>query len=200
MIVNTIPLNEIERQYRVLRQTLSMHAMLRDEFAWKAKASEILLLACAVIFCVTTFASDDLYKLLGLVPSVSRIILGVASVVAFILSLTLMVVDFKGQAALHRQAVERWSNVLAKYRKHRNQDGTWPEEIRAELDFAYWEADRNSVKIPEQRFNRLKGRYLRKMAISELKSSCPGCPRLFLGFLLRYRDISKALRGVRTDK
>lgn len=200
MIVNSIPPNEIERQYRVLRQTLSIHAILRDEFAWKAKVSEIMLLACAVIFCATTFASDDLYKLLGLVPSVSRIILGVASVIAFIVSLTLLVIDFKGNAALHRQAVEKWSNVLAKYRRHRNEDGTWPEEIGAELDFAYWEADRNSIKIPERRFNRLKGRYLRKVAISELKSSYPGCPRIFLGCLLRYRDMIKALRGVHLDE
>ena len=198
--MTTIPLKEIDRQYRVLRQTLSMHAMLRDGFSWKAKVSEILLLACSVVFCATTFASDDLYKFFGLVPSISRVILGIASVIAFILSLTLMVVDFKGQAALHRQAVERWSDVLAKYRKRRNDDGTWPEDIRGELDFAYWEADRNSVKIPEQRFNRLKSRYLRKVAVSELKSSYPGCPRFFLVFLLRFQDTRKALRGVHTDK
>jgi hypothetical protein len=198
--MTTIPLKEIDRQYRVLRQTLSMHAMLRYGFSWKAKVSEILLLACSVVFCATTFASDDLYRFFGLVPSISRVILGIASVIAFILSLTLMVVDFKGQAALHRQAVERWSDVLAKYRKHRNDDGTWPEEVRGELDFTYWEADRNSVKIPEQRFNRLKSRYLRKVAISELKSFYPGCPKLFLAFLLRFQDTKKALRGVRTNK
>jgi hypothetical protein len=100
--MTTIPLKEIDRQYRVLRQTLSMHAMLRDEFSLKAKISEVLLLACAVVFCATTFASDELYKTLGLVPALSRTILGMASVIAFILSLTLMVVDFRGQAALHR--------------------------------------------------------------------------------------------------
>lgn len=72
----SVPLKEIERQYRVLRQTLSMHAMLRDEFAWKAKASEILLLACSVIFCATTFASDSLYKYVGLIPEISRILWG----------------------------------------------------------------------------------------------------------------------------
>ncbi len=198
--MTTIPLKEVDRQYWVLRQTLSMHSMLRDEFSWKAKASEILLLACSVVFCATIFASDDLYTFFGLVPSISRVILSIASVMAFVLSLMLMVVDFKGQAALHRQAVERWSEVLAKYRKHRNDDGMWPEEVRAELDNAYWEADRNSVKIPERRFNRLKSRHLRKVAVSELKSSYPGCPRLFLKLLLRFQDTKKALRGVHTDK
>lgn len=111
-----------------------------------------------------------------------------------------MAVDFKGRTALHREAVERWSEVLAKYRKHRKEDGTWPEEIRGELDSAYWEADRNCTKIPERRFNRLKARHLRKVAISELKSSYPGCPRFLLGFFLSYRDTVKVLHHIRSSK
>lgn len=185
---------EIDRQYRVLRQTLSMHSMLRDEYAWKAKLSKISLLGCSVIFCVTTLASDDLYKTFSIVPSGGHIILGIASVVAFILSLMLMIIDLKGQAALHRQAAERWSDVLAKYRKFRNEDDTWPEAVRTDLDFIYWEADRYSVKIPANRFNGLKSRYLRELAVSELKSSYPGCPILFLNIFVRYRSIMDVLR------
>ena len=192
--MTSISSREIDREYRVLRQTLSMHSMLRDEFALKAKFSDILLLACTVVFCATTFASDELYNAFGLVPKISRLILGIASIIAFILSLTFMIVDLKGQAALHRQAVERWSDVLAKFRKYRNEDGTWPEDIRNELDFAYWEADRNSIKIPDHRFNHLKSRYLQKVAISELQTSYPGCPRLCLHCLLRYQDTIKAIK------
>lgn len=194
MIMANIPLKEIERQFRVLRQTLSMHATLRDQFSWEAIASEIMLLTCSVIFCATTFANDNLYLLFGLVPNSSRVILGVASVIAFILSLMTIVVDFKGKAALHRRAFEIWSDVLSDYRKFRSEDGTWPDEVRSELNCSYWEADRNSTKIPEKRFNRLKSRYLIKIAISELKSSYPGCPRLFLYLRFRFVDTRRALR------
>jgi hypothetical protein len=102
-----VALKETERQYRVLRQTLAMHAILRDGFAWKAKAAEILLLVCAVVFCATTFASDELYRTFHLAPSVGRVILGIASITAFTISLALLVVDWKGRSALHHQAAER---------------------------------------------------------------------------------------------
>jgi len=191
---------ETDRQYRVLRQTLSIHAMLRDEYACKSKILEIQLLVCSVIFCATTFASDELYSFFGLNPATSHIGLGVASVAALALSLVLMIMDYKGHAALHREAVVRWGAVLAEFRKNRSEDGTWPEEIREELNHAYWEADRNMVKIPEKRFNRLKSRYLRKVAVSELKSSYPGCPRFLLSVLFRYRDTKKFLRETGSTK
>jgi hypothetical protein len=198
--MDTVALKEIERQYRVLRQTLSMHAMLRDEFAWKAKAAEIILLACSVIFCATTFASDELYQSLNLAPTAARVFRGIASIVALIMSLAVLILDWKGYSALHRQAAEQWSEVLAKFRNSWSDDCTWPEDIRSELSSAYWKAARNLVKIPERRFNGLKARYLRKVALSELKGSYPACPRLLLGILLWSRDTVSAVREIWTNK
>jgi hypothetical protein len=194
--MDTVALKEIERQYRVLRQTLSMHAMFRDRFAWRAKAVEVLLLACSVIFCATTFASDGLYRTFHLAPNLGRIVPDITSVIALMLSLALLVLDWKGQSALHRQATERWSEVLAKFRKNRSDDGSWPEDIRSELCSAYWEAARNLVEIPERRFNGLKARYLRKVAISELKSLYPGRPALLLSVILWSRDTVNAVREI----
>jgi hypothetical protein len=192
----SVALKETERQYRVLRQTLSMHAMLRDGFARKAKAAEILLLACSVVLCATTFASDELYQTFGLAPAVGRVIRGIASVAVFALSLSFLALDWKGQSALHREAAKRWSEVLAQFRDSWRDDGTWPEEIRLDLNSAYWEADRNSVRIPERCFNILKARYLRKVAISDLKSTYPGCPRLLLEILLWSRDTVNAVKEI----
>ena len=193
--MSKVSLEEIKRQYRVLRQRLSMHAMLRDGFTFKAKSAQILLLACAVVLCATTFASDDLFELLGFEAATSQITLGIASAGAFLFSLTLLIVDWEGQAARHRDAAIQWTEVLQKFRRCRNSDGSWPEELRSGLDSAYWEADRYSAKIPERRFNGLKGRYLRKVAISELKSSYPGCPGVILSLMIRWQHTAKALRN-----
>jgi len=195
-----VSLKETERQYRVLRQTLSMHAMLRDEFAWKAKGAEILLLTCSVIFCATAFAADELYLTLGVSPRLSRIVLGIASVLAFVLSLSLLTLDWKGQSALHRKAVEQWSEVLKKFRECRNEHGTWPEEMRQDLNDAYWEADRMLVKIPEKRFNELKTGHLRKVALSELKDIYPNCPKMIIRLLLVGRDAVRAAKEIRAAK
>ncbi len=191
--MNSLSKKEIERQYRVLRQTLEIHAMLRDEYSLKAKISKIILLLCSVVFCATTFASNQLFETLGLSPEVCRSLLGISSVMAFAFSIVLMVFDWSGKSAQHRDAVERWSNVLEKFRRHRTDEGTWPESILDSLSTAYWEADRNSVSIPSNRFIRLKSRYLRKVSISELKSSYPACPRLVLLPVLFFRDSYHAI-------
>ena len=184
----------MERQYRVLRQTLEMHAMLRDEYSLKATISQILILLCSVVFCATTFASDQLFETLNLSPGISRTLLGIASVTAFAFSLVLMVFDWRGKSAQHREAVERWSVVLEKFRRNRTNERTWPDSIHDSLSKAYWEADRNSIKIPNNRFNGLKSRYLRKVSISKLKSAYPICPRLVLFFILFFRDSYRAIR------
>lgn len=192
--MNSVSNKEMERQYRVLRQTLEMHAMLRDEYSLKATISQILILLCSVVFCATTFASDQLFETLNLSPGISRTLLGIASVTAFAFSLVLMVFDWRGKSAQHREAIARWSAVLEKFRRNRTNERTWPDSIHDSLSKAYWEADRNSIKIPNNRFNGLKSRYLRKVSISKLKSSYPICPRLVLFFILFFRDSYRAIR------
>ena len=184
---------EIERQYRVLRQTLEMHAILRDEYSLKVKISQVVILFCSVIFCATTFASDQLFIIFKLPPELSRTLLGIASILAFAFSLVLMIFDWSGKSAQHREAVDRWSALLEKFRRYRGKDGSWSGPVLDRLSAAYWEADRNSVKIPNKRFNSLKSRYLRKVAISKLKSSYPACPNIILFFILFFKDSYNAI-------
>ena len=171
-----------------------MHAMLREEFARKAKASEILLLFCSVIFCATTFADKELYAIFSLPPEAIRMTLGIASVATFALSLSFLILDWKGGAARHGEAMSNLTHALSKFRKYRGEEKKWPEEVHKELDSSYWEADRNSPPIPEERFVQLKARYLRKVRLSELKDSYPGCPSLILSSIVRIRDTMNAFR------
>lgn len=185
---------ETERQYRVLQQTLSAHTTLRDGYTAKAKAAEILLLVCATVFCATTFAGEGFYEDLGVSLQIGRLVLGIVSVLAFASSLVILVVDWKGSAARHSEAADKWSTALEEFRKLRTGDGSWPEEARATLNAAYWEADRNSTNIPERRFNRLKARHLQKVEVSRLISRHPGCPPLILSSMVRLRSVRRALR------
>ena len=197
--MNTISNQEIERQYRVLRQTLEMHSMLYEEYRLKATFSKILLLFCSVIFCATAFASDQLYLTLNLTPEISRIILGIASVLAFCFSPILFILDWQGKSVQHKDAIEKWSNVLKEFRKRRKDNKTWSEYDSNILSEAYWEADRNTVIIPNRRFNGLKSRYLRKVEMSKLKSSYPACPRLFIFFIIIFRDTWCAIHKIKKN-
>ncbi len=186
--------NEIARQYRVLKQTLSMHSDLRDEFIFKSRVAEIVILVCSVILCSVTFASDDFYHTLGIVPGQGRVVMGIASVAVFAFSLALIVLSWNREAAQHAEAAKRWSDVLQRFRATRLEDKSWPSQVWAELSGLYWQADKFSVDIPGRRFNTLKARYLRKLLISRLKSKHPGAPHFILWLLIRIRHASRVLR------
>ena len=189
--------HEIKRKYRVLGQTLGMHAQLRERFLLKARIADVVLLICAVVFCATTFAEGQLFEFLGLPTESSRVILGIASIGVFTASLISMLVDWKGCAARHAEAVKKWSGVLEKFREARSGEGSWAKADEQELSRLYWEAARNTTPIPELMFNGLKARYLMKVRMSTLISERPGCPRFFLWLLIRGTATAGAIDDLR---
>src|SRR5713226_2437393 len=143
---------ELSRKFRVLDQTLSMHTILRDRYAHRALAVDLLLLACSVVFCASAFASDAVLSHFGHPPDEIRYLLRFFAILAFMLSVLSLRVDWKGKSSSHRDAVAKMSRALASFRNHRADDGTWPPECLAELDDVYWEAMNNSVPVPDALF------------------------------------------------
>ena len=174
-----------------------MHATLRDENAFRAKIAEIVLLIASTVFVSTTFAGDDLYGFFGLAPRTGRIILGMASVVAFAASVATLSADWRGTAARHAAAFSNFSDVLELFRRERLPDGSWPATRIADLQNAYWSANRHSAPVPEASFNRLKGKHLRKATLSQLLDDFPWCPRPILALALRWREARSAWRRIR---
>jgi len=194
LIILPVSQRELTRQFRVLRQTLSMHTMLKDRYKKLAVTIDIILLACAVVFCVTTFASDDVFSLMGLSAENVSFVLGVASILAFFVSLVTLRVGWKGKAALHREAEQKLTNALQLFRELHRDDGTWPQDRSSNLHRAYWEAMKNTIDIPEKKFVGLKSRHLRKVQISKMLDDLHGCPVFILRLILLYRSIKKILR------
>jgi hypothetical protein len=185
---------EISRKFRVLDQTLSMHTFLRDRYARFGLFVDLLLLACAVVFCATAFASDEVLSYLGPAPQQIRYLLRAFSVIAFMLSVLSLKVDWKRESAGHREAAERLSRAMAVFRKRRGADGTWPADSSVELDGAYWEAMHNSVPVPESAFVKLKARHLRKVELSRMLDANPGCPVFLLRVILICSSVRRVLR------
>ena len=195
-----VPERETKRQYRVLQQTLSAHALLRDDYARNARWAKIILTAFSILFCATTFAGDRFYTTLGIDPDGGRFVVGLISIAAVIVSVTLLIVDWEGRSARHKEDVETWSAALKEFRRYKGDDDSWPADRRTHLNTVYWEADRDSSIIPTRRFNALKSRHLRKVAVSELKSDYPGCPRILLSLFLRSRDTYRAFNSIRNAR
>lgn len=184
---------EMDRHCRVLDQTISMHSVLRDRYAWRAGTIDIVLLACSVVFCATTFVDRSVLASIGLAADKLRIILGIASILAFFASLVALRVDWKGRSVRHAEAVKDMSRALALFRALREDDGTWPSRRRAELQRAYWDAMNNNEQVPASQFLSLKARHLRKVTISKWLDENPGCPVLVMKAILMCRSIRKAL-------
>jgi hypothetical protein len=181
--------DEIERQYRTIRLLLDAHGFLKDRHDRLARLFEISLLGCSVVFCATTFAQDGLYQWMGIPAEGGRYLLGVASIIAFGISVSLLAVDVRGRAALHGAAMDRWARAQIEFRRVQPDTGSeWPLPSRAHLHEVYWSADRESVKIPNSWFLALKSRHLRKVEVSKLKSRYPSCPRFVISLSLRARD------------
>src|SRR5882672_5227596 len=185
---------ELARKFRVLDQTLSMHAALRDRYGRRALLVDGLLLACSVVFCASAFASDQVLALFGGTPDRVRYLLKAFSVITFMLSVISLRVDWKGLSAAHRQASEKMTGALAVFRRHRRDDGSWDANVTDELDGVYWEAMRNCVSVPDSHFLKLKARHLRKVEISKMLDSNPGRPVFVLRAMLFFSSLKKTKR------
>jgi hypothetical protein len=187
---------EMERKYRVTKQTLSMHCDLRDRYSRWAVTLDLLVLLGSAVFCATRFAGDDLFTWLGLEPKATRLSLGAAATVSFVASLVALRVDWKGRAAVHREAAGRWSTTLAMFREARATDGTWPDEKAVWLSDSYWQCAHSAAPVPERLFASLKARHLAKVEASRLQDSAPGCPAWWARFLIAVRGAWRALCAV----
>lgn len=185
---------EVARQYRVAKQTLAMHCDLRDWYSWLGFTVEVILLAFTAIVSATTFSGDDFFKSCGVKPDTGRLMLGITSVIAFVGSLVLLILDPRGKSATHADAATRWTSVVSRFRALRSDDDTWPADAAKKLAVAYEKACKTAAPIPDGKFNRLKSRYLRKVEISQLKEKFPGCPILILRGLVRGRDTLRAAK------
>lgn len=191
--------SETARQFRILGQSISMHAALRDEYTRKAKASEIILLISSLIFGVTTFADGSVFAFFGVSTDAGKVTLSIASLAALAASLAILVIDWKGQAALHNEATARFHEVLQQFRGCRTGDDSWPPDQIPALAAAYRDLHRNTVSIPTRRFSGLKARYLRQVATNRLKDRYPGSPRILLNLFITVRDTVRALKSLTTD-
>ena len=176
---------------------VAMHFAYSDRSKVKARIAELTLVGASVVFLTTTFADSQLYATLGLDADVARVILGIASAAAFFCSIALVIVDWAGTAALHREAAKKFSSLVLRFRQNRLDSNTWPDEIADELSAEYESVSASTVGIPDRKFVALKTAYLRKKKVSELASEHPGAPLFILKLLVHGTGIRSAWNGVK---
>lgn len=163
---------ELERQVRLLDQTLTMQAALRDR---DARISLLLTVAIGLLSTIgVAFAfatTTDRLTFLGI--SADRATwLGWLALSAAFLSVVDLVTDRRGAAGKRGEAVALLTTLKGEYREAIS--GSVEADVAATLANRYLDVVTRIPEIPERLFNRLKARHLLKVEVSRELSAHPG--------------------------
>src|SRR5260370_37442080 len=107
---------EVERQYRVVDQLISMHSRLRDNCDRSARNLNHGLLVAAIFLNACVFIDDRLLVQIGIDPSLGKIGIGLGSVALLALTIVEVRLDLAGSARKHQEAVVKLSRLKLLYR------------------------------------------------------------------------------------
>jgi hypothetical protein len=176
---------ENERQYKIVDQMATAHAVLRDRFGRRARVLNLLVLSLSIILNALVFASDDTFRLLFFGHGAdAKVWIGVASVILLALAIIGFRVDWESQSRSHKDAVERLSQLKANYREADCNKG---KDCQENLTRQYARTMELLPPIPEHLFIRLKAYHKFKRLLSAELDAHPGVPIFILRLRLRWK-------------
>lgn len=165
--------DELSRQRRLVDQMSTMHSVLRDRYRSQATAFTLSQLLASVLATAFAFAAGgDVVTLLGITAGRATW-LGWLAIVIFAVTLADLVLDRRGEARRHEDAVRQLAGLKSEYRADPATDRL--EEFGRKLTERYMAVMDGLPAVPERHFNQLKARYLLKVEISRYLSDHPGC-------------------------
>lgn len=165
-------LNEIDRQRRLVDQSTTAHSILRDRYRRRSTIMTCSLLTSSVLATAFAFASGDAsVEVLGF-SALRSTVLGWFAVVTFAATLVDMVLDWRGIAQRHDDAVRQLASLKMEYRTAPSPGEE--EQERDRLSQRYQVVMDSIAPTPDSEFNSLKSKHLRKVEISKILSSNPG--------------------------
>lgn len=163
---------EWDRERRLIDQTMSMQAHLRDRYRTVATAMTCTILAASTVGIAFAFAANDGPATILGVSAERTTLLGWLAVVTFILTLIDLILDMRGAARQRQDAVDQLADLKSSYYApiDRADERLALERLRER----YRTTMGSMPPIPERQFNRLKSKHLRKVEVSKLLSQHPG--------------------------
>jgi len=183
-------LTEIRRQRRMIDQTTSMQAALRD---WSRILGNVLtcaVLVASLIGVAFAFADDNRRVTLLGITALRSTWLGWLAVAAFAAALIQLVLDPAGASKRRAAAVEALARAKDSYRSEPSPEDAGDERER--LTTVYETAIASCPDIPNWLFNPLKAAHIRKVEISRTLSQHPGT-----GYWTARRAVRQAAKSSR---
>jgi hypothetical protein len=178
--------DEIERRYRVADQMVTMYSVLRDRYSARATGLTLGIMGSSVILCACTFLPDNALVAVGLSPLGTKVVLAVFSSFILFLSIAELKVDWKERSSVFGEAAENVAGLKAKYRAVRNSSGHPSSEVIHELAIQYDSIMASLPGVPDLQFAKLKAYHLKKIRLSQMIDTKPGCPLWILRLKLMW--------------
>lgn len=161
-----------ESEVRLLDQTISMQAALRDWYSAIGTAMVAVVLVMSVVGIAFAFAGGDTHVTVLGVTALRTTWLGWLAVATFSLTLIELVLDPRGAGRRRSEAVRELAALKADYRAA-EASGPGDEESQR-LSERYRDVTGRMPEIPNVLFNTLKAAHLRKVEVSRMLSARPG--------------------------
>jgi hypothetical protein len=192
-------IKELRRLGRTIDMMLTMHSVLRDRYKRKALIVDIVLFIASSLLLFASIVDLNLLSRLRLPVQDLSIFLKACSVVIFISSLVILRVDWKEQATKHGRACEALARLKSETRAVLLSDNSAIENYTKHQQLCSLTMN-NLWPIPEKQFHKLKALHFKKIELSKLISSHPGCPLWALRIGLFFRAVFEACRKDKKDK
>jgi hypothetical protein len=179
---------EFDRQRRLVDQTLTMQASIRDRDQRLSKLLTCTILVASVIGVAFAFAGQSSsITIFGIVADRSTW-LGWLAVGTASLTLVELAIDRRGAAQHRSVAVQLLASLKAEYRRRPDEHEivSFVEQVSPK----YNQVMESVPPVSERLFNRLKARHLHKVEVSKVLSSNPGMPHR-----KAVRNVNRRFRG-----
>jgi hypothetical protein len=182
--------NEIDRMFRVSDLLVTAHSTLRDRYAFRQRATDIILLAGGALVAAFTFLDPAVARIL--LPSALPVpaIVGLAGIGIFVASLVQMKMDWNGRSALHRRAAEAYLSIKHELGRARcsSEEGARYVEAFTRIRDHYEGIGAASIPVPDRLFPRLEQIHRLKVEVSKALDQRPGASILLLRWKFWWRD------------
>ncbi len=185
--------SEIQKQAKVIDMLVTMHSILAARYGRRSQILDIGMIAVSIILVSVVFLDPLILSYVQINPHTSRIVIGISSILLFLISVMSLIVDWKGKSVQHKGAFSalvklknEWKDILSNYEEIDKRDlreFTKRSSLIVSLLFP----------IPDKHFNKLKSKHYKKIELSKMISCHPGSSVFVLKLKLFWKNNSISL-------
>lgn len=180
--------DELTRISRVSNMLCTGHAALRDRYARRALALDLLILGVSTWLVALAFVEPRLNVTLTPFGWDSQIWIGALSTAVFFLTLVQIKTDWKGRSDAHKRTLDVYAEVKREAGYLLSSAGEYDRDACRRVFARYDMAASVGVPIPEAEFLVQKRRHLVKVTLSKALDDRPAASLAWLRARLWWRD------------